>query len=196
MDLSPVALEGRHVCLAPLAIDHHDRLVEAATDGQLWNLHVTFVPSPETMAASIATKLQARARGQELPFTIIHKSSGRVVGSTRFLNITPAHRQVEIGGTWLAASLQRTAINTETKFLMLRHAFEVWACIRVQFVTDVLNERSRAALLGIGAKEEGVLRYHMVMRDGRYRDSVCFSIIEPEWHRIKAALLAKLERSG
>ncbi len=146
------------------------------------------------MATFIATKLQAREQSQELPFTIIHKSSGRVVGSTRFLNITPAHRQVEIGGTWLAASWQRTAINTETKFLMLRYAFEVWACIRVQFVTDVLNERSRAALLGIGAKEEGVLRYHMVMRDGRYRDSVCFSIIEPEWRRVKAALQAKLEK--
>ncbi len=174
---------------------HHDRLVEAATDGQLWNLRVTTVPTPETMATFITETLQAREQGQQLPFTIVHKPSGRVVGSTRFLDIVPEHRQVEIGGTWLAESWQRSAINTEAKLLLLRHAFDVWGCIRVQFVTDVLNERSRAALLRIGAKEEGVLRYHMIMRDGRYRDSVCFSIIAPEWPAVAADLETKLHKS-
>ena len=113
---------------------------------------------------------------------------------TRFLTIEPAHRKVEIGGTWLAASWQRSAMNTEAKFLLLRHAFEAWGCMRVQFVTDVLNDRSRAALLRIGAQEEGILRCHMIMRDGRYRDSVCLSIIESEWRAVKAALQARLEK--
>ncbi|MCZ6874873.1 MAG: GNAT family protein [bacterium] len=194
MDLSPITLEGRHVRLEPLAIDHHDRLVEAAADGSLWELRVTTVPPPEEMAGFIKTILYAREQEHEVPFTILHKPSGRVVGLTRFLDIDPPHRKVEIGGTWLAESWQRSAINTEAKFLLLRHAFEAWACIRVQFVTDVLNDRSRAALLRIGAKEEGILRYEMIMRDGRYRDSVCFSIIEPEWPAVKAALQAKLEK--
>ncbi len=194
MDLSPVALKGQHVRLEPLAIDHHDRLVEAATDGSLWELRVTTVPTPEAMHAFIEVTLLAREHGQEMPFVIVHKPSGRVVGMSRFLDIDPAHRKVEIGGTWLAASWQRSAVNTEAKLLLLRHAFEVWHCIRVAFVTDVLNDRSRAALLRIGAKEEGVLRNHMVMRDGRHRDSVCFSIIEPEWPAVKAALQAKLEK--
>lgn len=146
------------------------------------------------MATFIGATLLAMEHGQELPFVIRHKPSGSVVGMSRFLDIDPTHRKVEIGGTWLAASWQRSAINTEAKFLLLRHAFEVWGCIRVQFVTDVLNDRSRAALLRIGAKEEGILRYAMIMRDGRYRDSVCFSIIEPEWTAVKADLLAKLDQ--
>lgn len=194
MDLSPITLEGRYVRLEPLSIDHHDRLVEAASDGALWELRVTTVPPPEAMAAFIETTLYAREQEQELPFTILHKPSGCVVGITRFLDLDPAQRKVEIGGTWLAKSWQRSAINTEAKFLLLRHAFEAWGCIRVQFVTDVLNDRSRAALLRIGAKEEGILRNHMIMRDGRYRDSVCFSIIEPEWPTVKSALQAKLEK--
>ncbi len=196
MDISPVTLEGRDVRLEPLVNDHHDQLVEAASDGSLWELGVTTVPSPEGMAAFIDATRHATERGQELPFTIRHKSSGRIVGVTRFLNIDTAHRKVEIGGTWLAASWQRSVINTEAKLLLLSHAFDVWSCVRVQFVTDVLNDRSRAALLRIGATEEGILRYHMVMRDGRYRDSVCFSIIEPEWQAVKAALQAKMGASA
>ncbi len=175
-------------------MDHHDRLVEAASDGALWELRVTTVPRPEEMAAFIEMTLVSRDHGLELPFTIVHRPSGHVVGVTRFLDIEPTNCQVEIGGTWLAASWQRSAINTEAKFLLLHHAFETWQCIRVQFVTDVLNDRSRAALLRIGAKEEGVLRNHMVMRDGRYRDSVCFSIIESEWPAVKTALQAKLDK--
>lgn len=195
VDLSPITLEGQHVRLEPLTLDHHDRLIEAASDGSLWELGVTTVPTPEAMNAFIETSLAARGYGQEMPFVIVHKPSGQVVGVTRFLDIEPPHRKVEIGGTWLAESWQRSAINTEAKFLLLRHAFEVWNCIRVAFITDVLNDRSRAAILRIGAKEEGILRNHMVMRDGRRRDSVSFSITEPEWPAVKADLQAKLAKS-
>ncbi len=194
MDLSPITLEGQHVRLEPLAVTHHDPLIKAATDGALWDLRVTTVPTPEAMAGSIEAMLAAREQGQELPFVTMHKPSGRVVGMTRFLDINPAHRKVEIGGTWLAASWQRGPINTEAKFLLLRHAFEEWGCVRVALITDVLNDRSRAAIRRIGAKEEGILRHHMVMRDGRRRDSVSYSIIEPEWPEVKATLQAKLDK--
>lgn len=188
MDLSPITWEGQYVRLEPLTMEHHDRLIEAATDGSLWELSVTTVPRPKEMAAFIEVALLTMEHGLELPFVIVHQSSGRVVGVSRFLDIDVKHRKVEIGGTWLAESWQRSAINTEAKFLLLRHAFETWGCVRVQFVTDVLNARSRQALLRIGAQEEGVLRCHMIMRDGRYRDSVCFSITGAEWPVVKADL--------
>lgn len=192
MDLSPVILEGLHVRLEPLASTHRDPLVEAARDGELWNLNVTRVPSPERMAAYIDAALADRAKGHALPFAIVHRASGKVAGSTRFCSIEPADLRVEIGYTWLAAGFQRTAVNTEAKLLMLTHAFETWGCIRVEFMTDLLNDRSRGALLRIGAREEGVLRHHMIMADGRRRDSVCYSIIAPEWPAAKAALRARL----
>ncbi len=188
MDLSPITWEGQYVRLEPLTMEHHDRLIEAATDGSLWELSVTTVPRPKEMAAFIEVALLTMEHGLELPFVIVHQPSGRVVGVSRFLDIDVKHRKVEIGGTWLAESWQRSAINTEAKFLLLRHAFETWGCVRVQFVTDVLNARSRQALLRIGAQEEGVLRCHMIMRDGRYRDSVCFSITGAEWPVVKADL--------
>lgn len=192
LDLSPVTLEGMHVRLEPLTKAHHDALVEAARDGELWKLNVTRVPSQKTMAAYIDAALAARENGRELPFAIIHRGSGNVAGSSRFCRIEPADLRVEIGYTWLAATFQRTSLNTEAKLLMLTHAFETWGCVRVEFLTDVLNERSRDALVRIGAREEGVLRYHMIMPDGRCRDSVCYSIIAPEWTAVKAALRAKL----
>lgn len=192
MEISPVMLEGQHVRLEPLTPAHEESLIAAAGDGELWNSTVTIVPARVTMSAYIAAALNAQARGLELPFVIIRKSSGQVVGSTRFYSIEPAHRRVEIGYTWLAASAQRTAVNTEAKLLLLTHAFESWRCIRVAFVTDVLNQQSRAAILRLGAMPEGIIRNHMIMPGGRYRDSVCFSIIEAEWPQVKARLEAKL----
>lgn len=195
MEISPVVLEGSDVRLEPLMADHAEELVAAADDGELWNSTVTVVPSRATMADYISSALTAQSQGRELPFVIIRKLSGQVVGTTRFYNIEREYRTVEIGYTWLAASAQRTAVNTEAKFLMLRHAFESLRCIRVALVTDVLNQQSQKAILRLGAKQEGILRNHMIMPDGRYRDSVCFSIIEAEWPEVKEKLAAKLTAS-
>ena len=192
MQISPVILEGQHVRLEPLSLAHLEALVAAAGDGELWNSTVTIVPSRATMAAYMASALQAQTEGRELPFVIIRKSSGQVVGHTRFYDIERVEGRVAIGYTWLAASAQRTAVNTEAKLLLLTHAFEHWRFIRVELITDVLNQQSRAAILRLGAKQEGILRNHMIMPGGRYRDSVCFSIIEAEWPGVKARLEAKL----
>jgi len=190
MEISPIILEGQHVRLEPLSPAHEEALIAAAGDGELWNSTVTIVPTRATMAAYIASALEAQAQGRELPFVII--SSGQIVGTTRFYSIERDHRHVEIGYTWLAASAQRTRVNTEAKLLLLTHAFEDWRCIAVGFLTDVLNQQSRTAILRLGAKQEGILRNHMIMPGGRYRDSVIFSIIEAEWPEVKARLEAKL----
>jgi len=196
MEISPITLEGQHVRLDPLSPAHEEPLLAAAADGELWNSTVTIVPTRANMAGYIATALNAQAQGRELGFVIIQKSSRRIVGTTRFYNIEPQDRHVEIGYTWLAASAQRTAVNTETKLLLLTHAFESWRCIRVALVTDVLNQQSRAAILRLGAKEEGILRNHMIMPDGRYRDSVLFSITESEWLSVKERLRERLSSMG
>lgn len=196
MEISPVILEGERVRLEPLSLAHEESLIAAAGDGELWNSSVTIVPSRVTMGAYISSALNAQAQGSELPFVIIQKSTGKIVGSTRFYFIDHDNRHIEIGYTWLAASAQRTGVNTEAKVLLLTHAFERLGCIRVAFITDVLNEQSRTAILRLGAKQEGVLRNHMIMPGGRYRDSVCFSIIEAEWPEVKARLEAKLERTA
>ena len=192
MQISPVILEGRHVRLDPLSLAHEEALVDAASDGELWKSVVTIVPSRVTMGAYIQAALEAQAHGRELPFVIIQKSSVQVVGTTRFYLIDRENRSAEIGYTWLAKSAQRTGVNTEAKLLLLTHAFENWRCIRVSLITDALNQQSQAAILRLGAKQEGLLRNHMIMPDGRYRDSVCFSIIEAEWPEVKARLEAKL----
>ena len=178
--------------LEPLSTAHEEALIDAAGDGELWNSTVTIVPSRATISAYIEAALEAQIQGRELPFIIIQKASSRVVGSTRFYLIDRENRSVEIGYTWLAASAQRTAVNTEAKLLLLTYAFEQWRCIRVSLITDALNQQSQAAILRLGAKQEGVLRNHMIMPDGRYRDSVCFSIIESEWPEVKARLEARL----
>lgn len=196
MEVLPLILEGRHVRLEPLTPAHEEALIAAAADGELWNSTVTIVPGRAEMAAYINAALEAQSRGIELPFVIVSKSSGQVVGTTRLYFIDGENRHVEIGYTWLAASAQRTAVNTEAKLLLLTHAFETWRCIRVAFITDVLNRRSRAALVRLGAKEEGVLRNHLIMLGGRYRDSVCFSIIEAEWPEVKARLETKLGQNA
>jgi RimJ/RimL family protein N-acetyltransferase len=176
---------------------HMDALINAANDGELWNSTVTIVPSsPVKMTDYIQAALDGQSKGTELPFVIIRKSTGEVVGTTRFYEIVPADRRVAIGYTWLAKSAQRTAVNTESKLLLLTHAFEHWRCVRVELITDVLNQQSRAAILRLGAKEEGMLRSHMIMPNGRIRDSVIFSIIAEEWPEVRARLAAKLGQSA
>lgn len=192
MDITPVVLDGRCVRLEPLTRVHKDALIAAASDGELWNSDVTVVPSPQTIHSYIEDALEGLQRGHELPFVIVRTATGEVVGTTRFYEIQPADRRVAIGYTWLAMSAQRTTVNTEAKLLLLEHAFEHWQCVRVEFITDVLNEQSRAAILRLGAKEEGTLRNHMIMPSGRIRDSVCFSIIAEEWPEVSAKLKKKL----
>jgi N-acetyltransferase len=202
MEISPVRLEGQHIRLEPLLREHEGPLIAAASDGELWKSTVTIVPSsPARMIDYIQAALNRQAQGRELPFAIICKrgtdvspvkASDQVVGTTRFYDIKPNDRGVAIGYTWLSKSAQRTAINTESKLLMLSHAFEFWQCIRVELLTDVLNEQSRAAILRLGSKEEGILRNHMIMPSGRRRDSVIFSIIADEWPEVKARLTSKL----
>ena len=200
MEISPVTLEGQHVRLEPLSPAHEKSLIAAASDGELWNSTVTVVPSRTTMAGYIEAALYGQALGYELPFVIIRKASAEVVattgdevvGTTRFYDIVRADRRVAIGYTWLSVSAQRTAVNTEAKLLLLTHAFESWQCIRVELLTDVLNQQSGTAILRLGAKEEGILRNHMIMPGGRIRDSVCFSIITEEWPEVKARLAGRL----
>ncbi len=192
MEISSVTLEGQHVRLEPLSLAHHESLLAAAADGELWNSAVTIVPSRSTMTGYIEAALKGEAYGFELPFVIIRKASGEVVGTTRFYEIERNDRRAAIGYTWLSLSAQRTPVNTEAKFLLLTHAFEQWQFIRIEFITDVLNRQSRTAILRLGATQEGILRSHMMMPNGRIRDSVCFSIIAAEWAEVKARLAAKL----
>lgn len=192
VSLEPPILTGERVELRPLDPSDRQALLDAAADGQLWNLKVTVVPGPETIDAYIATALQGRATGTVMPFAIVDRASGRVIGSTRFWKIDRKNRKLEIGHTWLSESAQRTRANTEAKWLLLGYAFEVLLCVRVQFTTDELNEKSRAAILRLGAKQEGIVRHERIMPDGRKRNSVRFSIIDDEWPEVRARLLAKL----
>src|SRR5438132_9620845 len=192
MDISPVTLEGQYVRLEPLTQAHVGPLIAAASDGELWNTQVTIIPQPAGMKDYIQAALDGQAQGRELPFVIINKSSNQVVGTTRFYEIRPNDRAAAIGYTWLAKSAQRTLVNTESKLLLLTHAFEHWRCNRVELITDVLNEQSRAAILRLGAQQEGILRKHLILPSGRIRDSVIFSIIDEEWPQVKARLTAKL----
>ncbi len=174
-------LGSQFVELRPLGSVGAEQLLAAAADGELWNLKVTNVPGPDTVEAYLAKAFEGERAGTVMPFAIVHRETGRVVGSTRFWKIDRANRKLEIGHTWLGASMQRSGANTECKYLLLVHAFEVLGCVRVQFTTDVLNEKSRAAILRIGATQEGTVRHERIMPDGRKRDSVRFSIIDDEW---------------
>jgi RimJ/RimL family protein N-acetyltransferase len=191
-----VILEGRTIRLAPLSLDHHTALCAAGLEGDVFRWFPVVVRTEDEMRAYIEGALREREAGVSLPFVTIEQQSGQPIGSTRYMNIDRAHRRLEIGSTWLAPAWQRTAANTEAKYLMLRHAFEELGCIRVEFKTDSLNERSRNALLRIGAQEEGTLRNHMVTSSGRIRHSVYFSVIETEWPAVKAGLEQKLSRAG
>jgi RimJ/RimL family protein N-acetyltransferase len=187
-------LTGATVELRPLRQEHAQALLDAAADGQLWNMKLTVVPGPDTVSGYIATALDGCAAGTVMPFVIVLRASGAIVGSTRFWKIDRANRKLEIGHTWLSESVQRSAANTEAKYLLLGYAFDTLQCVRVQFTTDELNDRSRAAILRIGAKQEGVVRHERIMPDGRKRNSVRFSIIDDEWPGVKAMLEAKLGR--
>ena len=187
-------LIGHSVELRPLRPEHEAALLDAAADGELWNSKLTVVPGPETIHDYMATAMAGRQAGTAIPFVIIRRETGQVVGSTRFWKIDPVNRKLEIGHTWLRASAQRSGINTEAKLLLLTHAFEVMNTVRVQFTTDELNQASRTAILRIGAKQEGILRQERIMPDGRKRNSVRFSIIDAEWPAVKAALLQKMIR--
>jgi RimJ/RimL family protein N-acetyltransferase len=192
MLVEPVVLEGARVRLEPLTIEHLDALTEVGLDPELWRWTLTRLLTPEDMRRYVETALEEQRSGIALPFATVDRALGRVVGSTRFHGIDRAHRRVEIGWTWIARPWQRTAVNTEAKYLMLRHAFEVWGCVRVELKTNAKNERSRRAILRIGATEEGTLRKHLINADGTSRDSVYFSIIDDEWPARKAKLEAML----
>jgi len=185
-------LQGRHVRLVPLGVEHLEPLAEVGLDAELWRWTVSRVATVDDMRRWIEDALRARAAGFAVPFATTLAGSGRVVGSTRFGNVDVRNRRLEIGWTWVGAPWQRSAVNTEAKYLMLRHAFENLGCVRVELKTDALNARSRAAILRLGATEEGTLRRHMVTASGRLRDTVYFSIIAEEWLGVRDRLEARL----
>jgi len=192
--LDQASLTGDTVELQPLQAAHAQALLAAAADGQLWQMKLTVIPGPETIAEYVAVALAGRQAGTVMPFVIVKRDTGRLIGSTRFWKIDRTNRKLEIGHTWLSESAQRSAVNTEAKYLLLAYAFEVMACVRVQFTTDELNEKSRAAILRIGAQQEGIIRHERIMPDGRKRNSVRFSMIDTEWPEIKRALQQKMKR--
>lgn len=190
--VKPVTLAGQHVRLEPLALEHVETLGVAATDGDLWKLWYTAVPSPDKAQTYVETALAQRELGKAMAF-VVKDAQGAVVGSTRYGNIDADNRRVEIGWTWYAASVQRTALNTEAKLLLLAHAFETLGAIAVEFRTSWFNHRSRNAIARLGAKQDGVLRNHMIMPDGTRRDTVVFSIIDSEWPAVRKHLQYKLD---
>ncbi|WP_411754096.1 GNAT family N-acetyltransferase [Serratia sp. (in: enterobacteria)] len=192
--LASPTLIGNQIELRPLQPEHREAMLSATADGELWNLKVTAVPSASTIDSYIATAVAGRDASSMLPFVIVQRASGRIIGSTRFWKIDRVNRKMEIGHTWLSQSVQRTGVNTEAKYLLLGYAFEVLQAVRVQFTTDELNDKSRAAILRIGAKQEGIVRHERIMSDGRKRNSVRFSIIDDEWCEVKAGLEAMLGR--
>ena len=192
--VEPLTLEGTVVRLEPLSLEHIPGLTAVGLDGELWRWTLSTIQTPGDMRGYVEQALSAAVDGSEVPFATVERATGKVVGSTRFLSIVPQHRRLEIGYTWVAPPWQRTAVNTEQKLLMLAHAFNVLRALRVEFKTDSLNERSRKALLGIGASEEGALRNHMLTDSGRRRHSVYFSVIEEEWPRVRMHLEQRLAR--
>ncbi len=194
MRMQPVTLQGQIVRLEPLSLDHVPALLRAGSDPELWQLTTSRMRTQADATAYVESALAARDAGTALPFATLLRDSGELAGSTRFANFDEAHRRVEIGWTWITPRWQRTAVNTEAKYLMFRHAFETLGLVRVELKTDVLNTRSQRAMERIGATREGVLRSHMIVLDGRIRDTVYYSVIAPEWPRVKAALEEKLTR--
>lgn len=195
MDMRPVTLFGAHVRLEPLVLERHwAGLVEIGLEPSLWAFTVSKIRDAAELRAYLEQALAEQARGTALPFATIDVATGRVCGSTRFGNIVPEHRRVEIGWTWLGTAFQRSARNTEAKLLMLRHAFETWGCRRVEFKTSSANRKSRAAMARLGFVEEGTFRKWMVLADGSPRDTVWFSVIDDEWPARREQLMALLAR--
>jgi len=184
----PLTLTGRHAHLVPLSHTHHDDLVEAVKDGELWKLWYTAVPSPEKMSAEIDRRLDLQVKGSMLPFAVIDAASGKAVGTSTYMNIDATNRRAEIGSTWYRKQVQRSALNTECKLLLLNHAFEAFNCIAVEFRTHWFNQQSRAGIERLGAKLDGVLRNHQLASNGTLRDTCVYSIIASEWPAVKAHL--------
>ena len=183
-----VALRGKLVTIAPLALEHHDALVDVVRDGELWKLWYTKIPAPEGVRADIERRLGLRERGSMLPFVIIDNTSDKIVGATSYMNIDAENQRVEIGSTWYAQSAQRTGLNTECKYLLLSHAFEELDCIAVEFRTSHFNRASRRAIERLGAKLDGILRSHQLAPHGSLRDTCVYSIIATEWPGVRANL--------
>jgi RimJ/RimL family protein N-acetyltransferase len=194
--IAPITLEGTRVRLEPLSLEHHAALCEVGLDAELWRWSTTDVRSPEDLRRYLQKALKEQREGHALPFVTIERAGWKAVGSTRFGSIEPLHRRVEIGWTWIGRAWQRTAVNTEAKYLMLRHAFDVWGALRVEFKTNAMNYRSRTAITRLGAKEEGTLRKHMISERGVPRDTVYFSILDTEWPEVRAGLEEKLRRDA
>jgi len=192
--LEPVTLEGSIVRLEPLSLDHVRGLADVALDPAIWRWTIARPTTEAELRTWALNAIAGRETGAELPFATIDRASGRPIGSSRYMNIVLEHRRVEIGWTWVGTEFQRTGANREAKLLMLDHAFDTLGCRRVEFKTDALNEKSRTALLGIGATFEGIFRNHMVMPDGRMRDSAYYSVIDTEWPAVRAALEAGIRR--
>jgi RimJ/RimL family protein N-acetyltransferase len=185
---APVTLQGTIATLEPLRMEHHDGLVEAAGDGDLWNLWYTKVPAPDSMRADIERRLGLQEKGSMLPFAVVDSATRRIVGATTYMNIDAENRRVEIGSTWYARSVQRTGLNTECKRMLLAHAFETLDCIAVEFRTSHFNRASRRAIERLGAKLDGVLRSHMIASNGSLRDTCVYSIVAAEWPGVRANL--------
>ena len=196
IEVAPITLSGRHVRLEPLTPEHCGPLWAVAAEPALWRWTLNQITTEDELRRYVRTALESEAEGHALPFAIVSPSGGEAIGSTRFGNIDREHDHVEIGWTWVGRPWQRTAVNTEAKFLLLRHAFETIGCQRVEFKTDALNAQSRAALLRIGAKEEGTFRKHLRCDSGRWRDSVYYSVLAEEWPAVKACLEQKLRPRG
>ncbi len=195
MEVTPVVLTGKHVRLDPMTEEHVPGLADIGVEQTFWDFMLYGnIKSVGDMHNWVLDILSRAKKGTDLPFIAIHLSSGRVAGATRYLNIMPHDRGLEIGGTWYGVDFQRTPVNTECKYLLLRHAFETLGCIRVQLKTDLRNERSQKAIERIGAVKEGVLRNHMILPDGRYRHSVFYSILDTEWPGVKKSLEEILSR--
>jgi RimJ/RimL family protein N-acetyltransferase len=194
MNIQPVTLQGKIIRLEPLSLEHVPDLASVGCDEDIWRFMLYGRIGSETdMRAWVLEMLDRQSRGADLPFAVVFRASGRAIGATRFLEIRRENRGLEIGGTWYGREYQRTSVNTEAKYLLLTHAFETLGCIRVQFKTDLRNERSQRALERLGAIQEGILRQHMITPDGYIRSSVYYSILDSEWPSVKERLKLKLD---
>jgi len=190
----PVELQGSRVTLVPLTQGHKDDLVEALHDGELWKLWYTSIPSPDRLVDFIDKRLVAQAQGDLLPFAVLDNTTGKAVGTTNYLNVEVDHRRIEIGGTWYRKSVQRSEVNTQCKFLLLKHAFETLHCIADEFRTHFFNYQSRHGIERLGAKLDGILRSHQIGENGTLRDTCVYSIIATEWPTVKANLMWQIEK--
>ena len=194
MHLQETTLENEHVILSPLRHEHADALVKAAGDGELWNIWYTSVPTAESITDYLDHALATQQNGTALPFVVTDKCTGKIVGTTRFYDADSKNQRLLLGYTWYAQSVQRSGVNTSCKLLLLQHAFETLQCVAVEFRTHWINQRSRNAIARLGAKQDGILRRHMKMPNGSYRDTVIFSILDNEWPTVKTQLNYLLSR--